>query len=150
MQRHFVDHDGGLAAVVDDPVVADDFRHSAEVEVNVDVEFGRCSPCRVNRDAGRRADGSLIPDEDLAAARQKDARSLSRAAVHPFVYRDGLLAVAVGSRCGYALRISVGVDDTDPDAVRSIPAGLDAAPDPAGLETAPMVILMLLEASVPK
>ena len=74
MQHHAVDHDGGLAAIVDDPVVADDLRDLAPVEIHVQVEFGRAAR-RENRDAGIRTDGSGRPDIDPAAAREKDARS---------------------------------------------------------------------------
>ena len=69
------------------------------------------------------------PMIDPAAAREKHARRVAHAAGHPAVHRDALLAVAVRSHCGDALRFSLGVDDTDPDAVRARPAGLDAAPD---------------------
>ena len=128
MQHHAVDHDRGLAAVVDDPVVADDLGHPAPVEIHVEVELGRAAR-RANRDAGLRADGSRRPDMDPAAAREKHARRLSRAAVHPTVHRDGLLAVAVGSHCGYALRYIHVVDDAHEDAVRARRHGFDRAPD---------------------
>ena len=137
MQLHVVDHDRGLAPVVDDPVVADDLRHPAAIQIHIHEQLGldwicaiyRRISCREDRDSGLRADGSGRSDIDLAAARKKHARSLARAAGHPAVHPDGLLEVAVGSHCGDALRFSLGVDDTDPDAVRARPAGLDPAPD---------------------
>ena len=75
MKNDIVHRDGGLAAVVDDPVVADDVGYPAAGEVHVDAELGlegrivhRVGPGRVARgedsDAGRSADSSLRPDDN--------------------------------------------------------------------------------------
>ncbi len=128
MQLHIVDHDGSLATIVDDVVVTDNVRYPAPIKIHVEVKLGRAARC-ANRDPGVRADSSLRPDVDPAAACEKNTRRVPRAARHASVHRNRLPAVAVRVQPGYALRFSVTVDNAHPDAVRPRPAGLNAALD---------------------
>ena len=89
VQGDVIDYDGGLAAVVDDPVVADDLRHAAAVEVQVDEQLGRVSR-REDRDSRLRADTALGPDVDLAVTLEKNARRVVRATKHALVHHDRL------------------------------------------------------------
>ena len=137
MQRHVVDYNGGLAAVVQDPVVAEGLRHHlVAVEVHVDAELGRERvtdddgrvACREDRDPGLRADGALRPDDDPAAAREINARRLARAAEDPAVHRDCLLAIA------FIIQIRTSRDlftsyEADFDAVRIHPTSGYVSPD---------------------
>ena len=133
-----MDSDGGLAAVVDDPVVAEDAGHPAAVEVHVDEQLGldgwivggvrtRCVARRQYRDAGIRTEGAMRPDVDPAAARQiHPRRAIARAAAHWTMDRDDMLAVAVLVEGGNTVHIA-GHDPAYPDARGARAAGIDPA-----------------------
>ena len=102
MQHDIVNRDGGLAAVVHDPVMADGLRHPATVEVHVNAELGLddwvsrvgtwCVARGKNRNPRFRAHTPLRPDDDPTAARKIHTRCIADYAP---VHRDGLPAVPI-------------------------------------------------------
>ena len=140
VENDIINRDGGLAAVVDDPVVPEGLHHLAATEIQIDAQLGqngrdhvirvssvfRNLARRKNRNPRRRVDAPLRPDDNLAAARKIHTFRCTR---HRTVHRDRLLAVAVRTDCSHALRLALGVDSAHPDPLRAYSLGVDGSPD---------------------